>query len=26
MRIQISDAGLNQTSSSAWEKITDDVP
>jgi hypothetical protein len=26
MRVQISDVGLNQTSSSAWEKITDGVP
>ena len=26
MRVQISDVGLNQTSSSAWEKITDCVP
>ena len=25
MRVQISDVGLNQTSSSAWEKITDGV-
>jgi len=26
MRVQISDVGLNQTSSSAWGKITDVVP
>ena len=26
MRVQISDVGLNQMSSSAWEKITDGVP
>jgi len=26
MRVQISDKGLNQTSFSAWEKITDGVP
>jgi len=26
MRVRISDVGLNQTSSSAWEKITDGVP
>jgi len=26
MRVQISDVGLNQTSPSAWEKITDGVP
>jgi len=26
MRVQISDVGLNQTSSSAWGKITDSVP
>jgi len=26
MRVQISDVELNQTSSSAWEKITDGVP
>jgi len=26
MRVQISDEGLNQTSFSAWEKITDGVP
>ena len=26
MRVQISDIGLNQTSSSAWGKITDGVP
>ena len=26
MRVQISDVGLNETSSSAWEKINDGVP
>jgi len=26
MRVQISDEGSNQTSFSAWEKITDGVP
>ena len=26
MRVQISDAGLNKTSPSAWGKITDSVP
>ena len=26
MRVQIADEGLNQTSLSAWEKITDAVP
>ena len=26
MGVQISDVGLNQMSSSAWEKITDGVP
>jgi hypothetical protein len=26
MGVHISDEGLNQTSFSAWEKITDDVP
>jgi hypothetical protein len=26
MRVQISDEGLNKTSFSAWEKITDGVP
>ena len=25
MRVQISDVGLNQTSPSAWEKITDGI-